>query len=337
MKTLKLIMMCAGLLCGVCLSSCDVHEFPDPAPEEVQFTLTLNYDTDIPLYKVVEYEEDTRSDAAEEYAVRYIVEAYDASADGVKAHETLYRFEFVKPDISELDTTLMLSLLPGTYNFMVWTDYVMDDDGGDLYYATQQFEGIALQGDVHEGSNDRRDAFRGTVISEVSENVTEASVDMGRPMAKFNFVSNDVADFVIKANAERMNDAAMASADVDLSDYRVVFRYHGFMPYSFNMFTDKPADSYTGVFFESSLHRLNDNEAELGFDYVFVNDEEAIVMVSVEIYDSDEHLISSSKPIEVPLMRSKLTTVRGRFLTSEAAGGVSIIPDYDGEYNITIE
>jgi hypothetical protein len=38
----------------------------------------------------------------------------------------------------------------------------------------------------------------------------------------------------------------------------------------------------------------------------------------------------------VPLVRSKLTTVKAHFLTSEAEGGVTIIPDYDGEHNIEV-
>jgi hypothetical protein len=109
------------------------------------------------------------------------------------------------------------------------------------------------------------------------------------------------------------------------------------MPYSYNMFTDKPADSVTGTSFETTLQRLSDNEAELGFDYVFVNGNESNVVVSVEIYDSQEQLISSFKPIEVPLVRSKLTTVKARFLTAEAEGGVAILPDYDGEYNYQVD
>jgi hypothetical protein len=60
------------------------------------------------------------------------------------------------------------------------------------------------------------------------------------------------------------------------------------------------------------------------------------MVVSVEIYDGQDRLVSSFKPIDVPLVRSKLTTVKARFLTSEAEGGVTIIPDYDGEHNIEI-
>ena len=334
MRTLQYIMVSLCLLCGLAVSSCDVHEFPDPKPKEMEFTLKLNYDTNMPLYKVVEYEEKTRSALAEEYNVRLIVKAFDAEAEGSESRVELYHFEFINDDISELNTTVKLSILPGNYNFAVWTDYVKADNNASLYYDANHFEEIALQGETHVGSDDLRDAFRGTVVSEVSTDIVEATVEMGRPMAKFNFVSVDVEDFIVKVVSEGISPTG---EDVDLSKYKAVFRYQGFMPYSYNMFTDKPADSKVGVSFESSLRSLSNSEAELGFDYVFVNGNESTIGVSVEIYDPQGRLISSFKPIEMlPLVRSKLTTVKARFLTSETEGGVVILPDYDGEHNIEV-
>ena len=121
---------------------------------------------------------------------------------------------------------------------------VKKDAAEGLYYDTQKFEEIALQGDAHVGSDDFRDAFRGTVVSEVSADIVEATVEMGRPMAKFNFVSVDVEDFIVKVASEGIFPTGEG---VDLSNYKAVFRYQGFMPYSYNMFTDKPADSKVGV------------------------------------------------------------------------------------------
>lgn len=333
MRTFQYIVTFVCLVCGIALSSCDVHEFPDPTPKPIEFALELSYDTNLPLYKIVEYEEDTRSAEAVKYDVRYIVKVFDAEAEGVEAREELYNFEFIKDDISELNTTLTLQVVPGNYNFVVWSDYVISGDEVESYYDAEYFEQVALVGDKHVGGNDFRDAFRGAVVSEVSEDVNRGYVDMSRPMAKFNFVSTDVEDFIVKVASAGITPSG---ADVDLNDYKAVFHYQGFMPYSYNMFTDKPADSKSSVSFECGINRLNDAEAELGFDYVFVNGSESVVVVSVDIYDSKDRLISSFKPIEVPLVRSKLTTVRARFLTSEAEGGVTIIPDYDGEYNFEV-
>ena len=84
---------------------------------------------------------------------------------------------------------------------------------------------------------------------------------------------------------------------------------------------------------KAGMTQLDKNNAELGSDYVFVNGHESSVTVSVEIYDRDGTLLSRSQPISVPLVRNKVTIVRGKFLTVKAEGGVSIDADFDGEYN----
>ena len=313
---------------GLSVSSCDVHEFPDPTPKEMEFVLNLNYDTNLPLYKIVEYEDETRSAIAEEYDVRHIVKVFDAEAEGAGARMELYHFEFIEADISELNTSLTLSVVPGNYNFIVWSDYVKADSNVDLHYNTTQFEEIALQGETHAGSDDFRDAFRGTVISEVSDTIVEATVEMGRPMAKFNFVSVDVEDFIVKIASEEISPSGV---DVDLAEYKAVFRYQGFMPYSYNMFTDKPADAKTGVTFETSLRRLSDSEAELGFDYVFTNNSDFPTPITLVVYDKEGNNVAAVNDIAVPLQRGKLTIVRGRFLSQEASGGIGIDPGFEDE------
>ena len=189
---------------------------------------------------------------------------------------------------------------------------------------------------------------------------------MKRPMAKFKFQATDVVKFL---EEEARRSAARGDADpkatgaengnadtggskgtdskgptdesstqeaygrINTGDYRVLFRYSGFVPCSFNMFTNRPADAWTGLSFEGRMIQLDKDNAELGFDYVFVNGHESTVSVSVEIYDRDGTLLSRSEPVSVPLVRNKVTIVRGKFLTVKAEGGVSIDADFDGEYN----
>jgi hypothetical protein len=103
------------------------------------------------------------------------------------------------------------------------------------------------------------------------------------------------------------------------------------------MFTDRPADSWTGVSFISQMHLEKDKEMLLGYDYIFVNGSETTLSVSLEVYTRDGELISSTNPINVPIVRSKLTVVKGEFLSLEASGGVTINPGYEGDdYNIEI-
>lgn len=166
-------------------------------------------------------------------------------------------------------------------------------------------------------------------------------------MGKYRFIATDFDRFLTRAEEmaraeweeSRALDPESAPSQmpaVNVNDYKVVMRYPGFMPHVFNMFTNRPADSRTGVTYPGRILRINDQEAELGFDYVFVNGKEAPVTVAVDIYDKKNNLIGSSGAIDVPLMRSMLTTVKGDFLTSKASGGVGVNPDFDGEFNIIL-
>jgi len=114
-----------------------------------------------------------------------------------------------------------------------------------------------------------------------------------------------------------------------------VFYYVGFMPDAYSIYTDKPVDSSTDIIFESTLKKLTESEASLGFDYVMVNGKESAVTVQLAIVDKEDEQLSLSEPIEVPLQRSHHTLIRGMFLMSETSGGVTINPDFDGDYNLT--
>jgi hypothetical protein len=109
------------------------------------------------------------------------------------------------------------------------------------------------------------------------------------------------------------------------------------MPCSYNIFTDKPADSWTNMTYLSNMYIENGDQMAMGFDYIFVNGVETTLSISLEVYDKEGELVSSTNPIQVPVVRSKLTLVTGEFLTSMANGGVAIDPSYDGDdYNVEI-
>jgi hypothetical protein len=81
---------------------------------------------------------------------------------------------------------------------------------------------------------------------------------------------------------------------------------------------------------------LNDNEASIAFDYVFVNGKESAVTVQIGIYNKDNEQLAMSNPINVPLQRNCNTILKGSFLVQQASGGITIIPDFDGEHNFII-
>lgn len=335
------------------VTSCDVHQWP-VKPDFVKCHLRLNYETDITEWnylcnetEVVEQGYGETYDNHREYGkIRYIVRTYPILDKQRTTSDYTQEFVFTKDIADGYDHEVTLNLLPGNYNVMVWSDLVPSN--GDVYYHdATNFAEIKLLGN-HSGSNDYRDAFRGTgevsVVADIVEYLPDTlDIVMQRPLAKYEFVTNDVADFLDKEairEASKFNGSNGASTDdnttraVDIEEYKVVFYYIGFMPDTYSLNTDKPIDSSTGVMFTTSLKKLNESEASIGFDYVFVNGKKSAVTVQIGIYNNEGVQVSLTDPIEVPLKRSYHTILKGTFLTMEAAGGVAINPDFEGEHNL---
>ncbi len=350
--------MLALLSCAFGMASCDVHEFPD-IPERVPFYLKLN--CDITATNITEWNHlydgdnvfeqglgDTYDNTHDHGRIRYIVRAYPVSSKQRALHEYSQEFVFEKDIADGYDHSATFDLAPGDYEIMVWADLVKYD-GDTPFYNPDNFAEIALHGE-HQGNNDHRDAFRGTARVSLIADIMErepitVEINLQRPLAKYEFITTDLTEFInkeqtradakSKAQGEtKSDDNAVAETRVNIEDYKVVFYYVGFMPNAYSMFTDKPVDSAIGVLFESKLNSLNETEASVGFDYVFVNGTESAVTVQIGIYDNEGTQLSLTEPIKVPLRRSHHTIMRGMFLMSEASGGVSINPDFDGDYNL---
>ena len=297
-----------------------------------------------------------------EYDMRYIINAYPVDESGNVSQTIAHQFVFTKAVITDFNyQTEEVRLPEGNYQLMVWADFVTPGTSNDMYYHPASFNSIYLD-ETHSGNTDYRDAFRGSAQVEMDAVVYDTqtatvTIPMERPMAKFTFVTTDLKEFlereatrvnrVNRANEADTKDAETKYPDtkdpekddeteIQLSDYRVVFYYTGFMPNTYNMFTDKPIDSATGVHFSSTLSQLSDEEASMGFDYVMVNGHDASVMVTVGLFDKDDNALSMSDEINVPLNRSVNTIVRGSFLMQEANGGIGIDPGFEGDHNIII-
>ena len=334
------------------LTACDVHEWPE-TPEYVKFHLRLNYETDMTEWhhtydgvSVIEQGLGETYDNHQKYGqIRYIVRAYPM--DGQRATQD-YRHEFVfTKNISEgYDHEVTLDLLPGNYQIMVWSDLVRNSIESP-YYDASNFAEIRLQGE-HKPNTNHRDAFRGTksisLVADIMEHIPDTlDIAMQRPLAKYEFITNDVVEFVAKETvrvASKANGGSSSTNDdplsrvINIEDYKVMFYYVGFMPDAYSIYTDKPVDSSTGIFYESTLKKLTESEASIGFDYVFVNGKKSVVTVQIGIFDKEGEQLSMSDPIDVPLQRNHHTIIRGIFLMSEASGGIKINPEFDGDFNL---
>ena len=333
------------------LSACDVHEWPE-TPEFVKLHLRLNYETDMTEWEhlydgasVIEQGLGETYDNHQDYGkIRYIVRTYPVSEKQRTTSNYTQEFVFTKDIAEGYNHEVTLNVLPGNYNFMVWSDLI-ETSGDSYFYDADNFAEIKLQGE-HQGNADHRDAFRGTnsvsLVADIEEHQPDTlDVAMQRPLAKFEFITTDLQKFIDKEMEILKKEAETRGHDnptrVDINDYKVIVLYSGFMPDTYNMNTDKPIDSSMGVSFESELNALNENEASLGFDYVFVNGKEAGVSVQIGLYDSENRQVAFSEPINVPLRRDRHTVVRGSFLMQQASGGITIDSDFDGNHNIVIE
>ena len=333
------------------LSACDVHEWPE-TPEFVKLHLRLNYETEMTEWEhlydgtsAIEQGLGDTYDNHQDYGqIRYIVRAYPISEKQRTSQTYTQEFVFTK-DISEgYNHEVALDILPGNYNIMVWSDLVQTNENDHFHDATN-FAEITLQGD-HKGNTDHRDAFRGTgnisLVADIVEHTPDIlDIVMQRPLAKFEFVTTDLKEFIDKEYEYLQREAAtrgdVPPTRVNTDDYKVVFYYSGYMPNAYNMNTDKPVDSKMGVLFESKIDIQNENEASLGFDYVFVNGKKSAVTVQIGLYDKEDRQLALSAPINVPLQRNHHTVIKGSFLMEETSGGITINPDFDGNHNIEIE
>lgn len=354
-----------------------IHEYPDELQIKQDFVLTLDFDLNVLPYTTIEQDLTRATSQAfraqQQHKVRYIVNVYKANDEGTFSRKAVEQMTLYASSLAEKLPPIRLQLLPGKYRFITWADYVLSSSSKATYYDASQFEEIKMLHDEegqYQGNTLWRDAFIGQADAEVEplENGS-LTIEMERPLAKYRFITTDLEEFIqqaiereqAKAEEKALQDAIAASqlsataADsaqqhtepkvdtkgearsVDLNKFQVRMVYPMFVPCSFNAFTNKPADSWTAQQYEGKITQLSETEAELGFDFVFVNGAEAKITVGLALYDSDGELISSIDPITLPIKRSRLTTVRGKFLTSHTSSSVGINPSFDGEYNIEIK
>ncbi len=321
------------------LAGCDVHEFPE-IPKRVPFVIHLKFETDWEKQEVVF----SKQRAMPLCDIRYVVKAFPREGEGRTAYHATETFTFLRNTHEGYDCSFTLDLPEDKYDIRVWADLMEPGMEVDRFYCTDDFTRISLLGE-HCGNQDERDAFRGSCAIELVATIQETlpmeyTIEMERPLAKFEFITTDFDDFVGKVlqgvSATSATDTRGETTRVNLEDYKVVFYYSAFMPNVFNHITDKPVDSATGVTFTSTIQPLNETEATLGFDHVFINSHSTTVSVAIGLFDADGNRLAMSDPMDVPICRSYHTIVRGRFLTQLSTGGVVIDPEYDDEYNFVL-
>ncbi len=341
----------AALLTLSATTSC-VHEFPeDTRQQTVKCYVHLRYDTsDMPLFASLEYDENgvtrrTRARGPEDpLDFRYILKVYDdqdyrSRASGTRGE--IHEVSLTVPATGESpDRTFEVDLPAGDYSILGWSDFVDAGKTDDKYYATDDMRAVTVIQDSrgnHPGGYEGRQCFRGDALVAVTlpdpvayDEVTEPKtidvyIDMERPIAKFRFIATDSQEFLTRGTR-------------GLDDYYAVISYPTYMPSTFNARLDKPTDSRTGQYFSTDISAIDEHKSRLGFDYMFVNHNDASAQVAVDIYEKKTNKkISSSGSITIPLRRGHVTEISGKFFTTTNNSGMGINPDFDGEFNIEIK
>lgn len=313
-----------AILC-VGFTSC-VHEWPETDGQMRQVRINVTHALTWDQLDILV----SRGATAETSAVRYHFKIY--RNDDISAPVT--ESEFIRSDLRRDDFTTSVYLPAGDYTLYAWSDLADATTSKSHFFDSSDFSTISYC-EPYNGNNELRDAFRGVTSFHIDDNTdynycVEASLPLERPLARYEFISTDLTEFLKNESSRKMNAPGLDS-------YRVRMIYTGYMPSTFNNITDKPVDSRTGMSYDAHITLLNGSEARLGFDHVMVNGTESSVAVAMEIYDPENRLIGQVSTINVPTRRSRNTTVRGRFLTSPATGGVTIGPGFNGDYNIEIK
>lgn len=210
------------------------------------------------------------------------------------------------------------------------------DENEDAFYDDSDFNSISLIKNNYRGNTDMRDAYRGHLkVNAPEEGQLNDVIYMRRPMCKMEFVTTGLKEFF--DNEEQRQ--GISSRGVSAQDYTVVISYPVFYPTSYMAMDDHLEFSSSGYSFATELSLIEDNpeEASMGFDYVLINDSsDSGVQVQVTVFHSDGTQVGSTGMITVPMQRDRHVVVRGNFLTTNGNGGVGIDPDFEGDFNIPV-
>lgn len=347
----------------VVLVGCDVHQWPEPH-NVFSVNLHLHYETDFYVWEQVYDKEtglvsqvltddegvdeahpatsDRYNGVCSKGMMRYIVRAYHSG----NWSEYVREFVFTRDIADGYDCNLTIELEAGDYEIVVWSD--LSEYGNDApYYNATDFRSIDLQYQKnYHASTDYRDGYRGSTHTISLKETTEpedTDIVMHRPMAKFEFIANDLSLFTTRELARRATLAAERTATtINLDDYTVRFYYINYVPVSYSAVSDRLVDSTTGLVFESRLAELPTGEVSMGFDYVLLNSGGTSVRVRIGIYDETGKQVAMTPVVDVPLRRDHHTILRGAFMTEDNpsdggnGGGVGLDPGFSGEFNMWV-
>lgn len=293
----------------------------DPTEVIVNLNLALNL-------KMTEVTDTRAEESAPAYRHRIIVDAYLDSK--LAFRQTLYKD--ITPGAEETSVYASLKMHARDYQLVVWADYVKAGSEEDLYYNTTTLV-PAVSKNPYVGNAAYKDVLYGNQALQLSRyrNQWEAKVnvkmDLQRPIARYELVTNDVARFLKK----------IADKEVKGKKFTITVRYTDFFYTGFNALDEivKNALKYISYSKTISVPEAGTEELSIAFDHVFVSGEG--IPIAVEVTDESETLLARTY-LMLRCKAGESHIIRSNFLTADpSGGGVDIETEYDDVISDNVE
>lgn len=320
------------------LSVACVHEYPDDAgtdPTAIQTQITLKTQTTFTHSSILARE---REDYGHMY---FVVELHDEEFGDTP----LLRREVGVPRTADGSATITLNetLHAGNYKCIAYAAPAQEADGSGRIFSLRDLEAISHEGE-YPGSTDAKECYEIRFDLSLSADrwfdSYESTHLLESPMGSIEVISADAEEFIkleiARLESQRQQQGGKSRADWQWSDYYVVWSFNMYHPVGYNAYTGLPNKAEQEISFRSEITPQNEQEASLGFDYVFVNGAQSQVNLTLRIYDKDDTLLNVYSGIEVPIERGKTTIVRGEYLTNRKESGIGIDPEFDGDITIVL-
>lgn len=303
------------LFCG-----CDsVHEFPETHEPEEEYIVELSFlmtDAELNNHKVI-----TRALSGTTYSKRSIVEIHYKG-------QVILKEQVVRHTESDEEIKFRFTLpLREEFQVLAWHDYILANDTADLFYQTQKLDEVVLSDSYYYTHTNERDVHTGNLTFTThpqdfdEDGVARKTVELNRPLAKFQIITTDLQKYYEKSNKKPHSVKLVYENDLPLyycSSKKTILEYR-------NDYT------VTGIIRDFAEH-----ECTLVSDWVFALDYETMVDVSFEVYDDENNLLVKSPLIQIPVLRNSLTIVKDAFLTTPFNEGIGIDDKFDDHIDINL-
>lgn len=331
----------ASLAVLVFVPSC-VHEYPIPGqevdPTIINLTIELSTDPSITAASVFSKSEDLAP------YVQFIVEFYYRDPNnGGYVGEALDRWTQVVPKDEHgiARASFEGTYHAGAYRMAAFATHVLDEQGTGIAYNVSDLGAITYLSETYEGSTDIKECYDARADIDLSPAKwfadTTISAVLSSPMGRVEVVSEDAKQFVTKLLGMSAEVDLVAQNQEFWDGYEVRWDYSLYFPTGYNVLSGQANRADLGIWFNTGITTLSDEEALLGYDYVFVNGESTSIGITLRVYDvTTGTLLNTYGGLMGDIYKGETTVIRGNFLTTEQGSGIGIDPGFTDTINIVL-